>query len=206
MEEKKWLWYVILHVSDGFEEMRFRKKGSLKITVIIVLMFFFGNIISDRLYGLQFSMPDERTFSIIPYVTSSVVIFLAWTVGNSAVSTLLDGEGTARNTAIYSAYALVPYVVQLYVNTLLSHVLTRDELIFMQIIRLTGISWTILLLFSAVRAVHQYTFIRTVISIVLTLFCMAVMLFLLILLMSLIQQMWLFVSSVCTEIIYRLRG
>lgn len=206
MNEKKWLWYVIFHVPDGFGELRYRKKGSLKIAVIIVMMFFFGNIASDRLSGLQFSMPDERTFSIVPYITSGIVTFLAWTVGNSAVSTLLDGEGTARNTAIYSAYALVPYVAQQYINTLLSHVLTRDEQTFMQLIRLTGISWTVLLLFTAVRTVHQYTFIQTVISIVLTVFFMAVMLFLLILFMSLIQQMWLFASSVCTEIIYRLRN
>lgn len=206
MNEKEWLWYVLTHVPDGFDEMRFRKKGSLKTAVIIVLMFFVGNIVSDRLCGFQFRISDDRTFSIIPYITSSIVLFLAWVTGNSAVSTFLDGEGTAKNIAVYSAYALVPYIAQQFVNTLLSHVLIIDEMIFMQIIKLAGISWTAVLLFSAVKAVHQYSFAQTVISVVMTIFFMMIMLFLLILFMSLIQQMWLFLSSVFTEILYRLRS
>ncbi|MDE7365177.1 MAG: YIP1 family protein [Ruminococcus sp.] len=206
MSEIKWLKYALTHVSDGFEELRFRKKGSVKIAVVIVLMFFVADVVSDRLYGFQFRISDDRTFNVIPHITSSIGLFLAWVTGCSAVSTFLDGEGTARNTAIYTAYALVPYIAQKLINTILSHVLTRDEFTFMQIIQLAGTFWTVILLFSAVKAVHRYTFIRTVISIVTTVFFMLIMLFLLILFMSLIQQMWLFVSAVYTEILYRIRG
>lgn len=205
MSETELLKYVLTHVSYGFEELRFRKKGSLKIAVIIVLLFFVANVASDRLYGFQFHIADDRTFNIIPYVTSSILLFLAWVTGNSAVSIFLDGEGTAKNTAIYSAYALVPYITQKLVNTVLSHYLIRDEQIFMQIIQITGTIWTIILLFSAIKTVHQYSFIQTVISFILTIFSMMIMLFLLILFMSLVQQMWLFLSSVFTEILYRMR-
>lgn len=206
MNEKEWLWYVLTHISDGFEELRFRKKGSMKIAVIIVLMFFAGSIASDRLCGFQFRISDDRTFSIIPYITSSIVLFLVWVIGNSAVSTFLDGEGTSKNIAIYSAYALVPYIAQQFINTILSHILIRDELIFMQIIQLTGTLWTVILMFSAVKAVHQYSFAYTFISVVMTIFFMMIMLFLLILFMSLVQQMWLFISSIYTEILYRIRS
>lgn len=206
MNEIKWLKYALTHISDGFEELRFRKKGSAKIAVVIVLMFFVGNIVADRLCSISFHISQDETFSIIPYITSSIVLFLAWVTGCSAVSTFLDGEGTAWNTAIYSAYAIVPYVAQKFVNTLLSHIVVSDELIFLQIIQATGTLWTMILLFSAVKAVHRYTFIRTVISVVMTVFFMLIMLFLLILFMSLIQQMWLFVSAVGTEILYRIRG
>lgn len=203
MSEIKWLTYALTH---GFDELHFRKKGSMKIALIIVLMFFVGDIVADRLCSISFHISQDETFSIIPYITSSIVLFLAWVTSCSAVSTFLDGEGTARNTAVYSAYALVPYVAQQFTNTLLSHIVVSDELIFLQIIQASGTLWTALLLFSAVKTVHRYTFIRTVISVVMTVFFMLIMLFLLILFLSLIQQMWLFVSAVVTEIIYRMRS
>jgi yip1 domain len=205
LTQREWLKHAVTHPFEGFEDMRWKKSGSLKIAFLIVLLLFFARIAEERLYGFQFYVDYDKTFNIMPYLIQSIVVFAAWVAGNWAVCTLLGGEGTARNICIYSAYALVPYIAQIYVNVLLSHVLIRDEYIFMQIIKITGILWSGLLVFSAVKAVHQYSFGKTVLAVVLTVFAMLVMLFLLVLFMSLIQQVWIFVSTVYTEISYRLR-
>lgn len=205
LNRKQWLGHTIMHPFEGFEDMHWKKSGSLKIAFIIIMMFFFGEIARDRLYGFQFQADYDRTFNIIPYIIKSIVLFTAWTVGNWSVCTLLDGEGTLKNICIYSAYSLVPYVVQTYINVILSHVLVRDEYIFMQIIEIVGTVWSIIMLFSAVKAVHQYSVKKTFTAVLLTVAVMFIMLVLLILFMLLIQQIWLFVSTVCTEIIYRLR-
>ena len=75
----------------------------------------------------------------------------------------------------------------------------------MQIIKLIGVGWTVILLFSAIKSVHQYSFGKTVLAIVLTIGAMLIMLFLLVLLMSLIQQIFIFISTVYTELSYRAR-
>ena len=205
LTQRQWVKHAVTHPLDGFEDMRWKKSGSLKIAFIIVFLLFFGQIAYGRLFGFQFVITYERTFNIIPYIVWSFIIFGAWTVGNWAVCTLLDGEGTLKNICIYSAYALIPYVAQLYINVVLSHFLIWDEYVFMQIIGYIGTGWTVLLLFSAVRSVHQYSFGKTVLAVLLTVAAMFVMLSLLVLFLSLIQQVYIFISTVYTELSYRVK-
>ena len=201
----EWVKHSITHPAEGFEDMRWKKAGSLKIAFAIVLLLFLAQIADGRLYGFQFGISYDKTFNIIPYIVKSIVLFGAWVVGNWAVCTLLDGEGTMKNICIYSAYALIPYIAQIFINVLLSHILIQDEAVFMQAIRIIGVGWSVILLFSAIKSVHQYSFGKTVFAIILTIVEMLIMLFLLVLFMSLIQQVYIFISTIYTEISYRVR-
>ena len=201
----QWVAHAITHPVEGFEDMRWKKSGSLKIAFFIICMLFLANIANERLYGFNHYVPYDKIFNVVPYIVKSFVVFGAWTVGNWAVCTLLDGEGTMKNICIYSAYALVPYVTQLLVNTLLSHFLIRDEAVFISIITIIGTGWSAILLFSAIRSVHQYSAAKTIFAIALTIGAMLIMLFLLVLLISLIQQVAIFFSTLFMEITYRIR-
>ena len=201
----EWVKHSITHPAEGFEDMRWKKAGSLKIAFAIVLLLFLAQIADGRLYGFQFGISYDKTFNIIPYIVKSIVLFGAWVVGNWAVCTLLDGEGTMKNICIYSAYALIPYIAQIFINVLLSHILIQDEAVFMQAIKIIGVGWSVILLFSAIKSVHQYSFGKTVFAIILTIVAMLIMLFLLVLFMSLIQQVYIFISTIYTEISYGVR-
>ena len=202
----QWVIHAITHTVEGFEDMRWKKSGSLKIAFFIVFMLFLAGIAAERLYGFNHYVPYDKIFNIVPYIVKSFVIFGAWTVGNWAVCTLLDGEGTMKNICIYSAYSLVPYVAQLFITTFLSHFLIRDESVFLNIIAIIGTGWTAVLLFSAIRSVHQYSAVKTVFAIILTIAAMLIMLFLLILLLFLIQQVAIFFMTLFTEISYRVKS
>ena len=205
LTEKQWVKHAVTHPVEGFEDMRWKKSGSMKIAAVIILLLFISQIAQSRLYGFQFGVSYDKTFNIIPYIVKSVVIFAAWVVGNWAVCTLLDGEGTAKNICIYSAYSLIPYIAQIYINLILSHILVQDEIVFIQAESIIGMGWTVVLLFSAIKSVHQYSFGKTCFAIILTVAAMLIMLFLLVLFMSLVQQVWIFISTIYTEITYRIR-
>ena len=127
LTQKQWVSHVVFHPFEGYEDLRWKKGGSLKIAFLIVFLSFLSMLASARLYGFQFVVSYDKTFNIIPYLVQSIGFFAVWVVGNWAISTWLDGEGSMKNICIYSAYALIPYVAQQFICVILSHLLIRDE-------------------------------------------------------------------------------
>ena len=201
-----WLKHVIFHPVEGFEDLRWKKKGSIKISLIIVLGLFISMIARARLQGFQFNMSYEKLFNVIPLLVQSVVFFFTWVIGNWAICTLFNGEGTLKRICIFSAYSLVPYIVCTYISVFLSNFLVQEEAIWVNCIDYVGLGWSVILMIQAMKAAHQYSFGMTLLSMVATIAAMFVILFLAILLLSLFQQVYVFGYSIYTEIAYRIRG
>lgn len=201
-----WLRHVIFHPSEGFEDLRWKKQGSLKLSFFIVLLLFVAMVANNRMVGFAFNTNTVKVFNVVPLVVQSVVYFATWVIGNWCICTLLDGEGTLRKICIYSAYALVPYIICSYIAVILSNFLIKEESIWVTAFTVLGLGWSIVLMISAMKAVHQYSIPKTLISILLTLVAMLLILFLAILLLSLFQQVYVFVYTIYTEIAYRIRG
>lgn len=205
LSQKEWVSHVLTHPFEGFEDLRWKKGGSVKIATAVILVMFASSVAASRMSGFQFGTLPDKTFNIIPYIVQTIVIFLTWVVGNWAISTWLDGEGSMKNIYIYSAYALIPYVAQEIIGTILSHILIQDEIVFYSAIYTIGLIWSGVLLFMAIKTVHQYSVMKTVFAIFLTICAMLVMLFLLVLLLSLFQQVYVFIYTIYTEIAYRVK-
>lgn len=88
---------------------------------------------------------------------------------------------------------------------MLSHFLIRDEYVFIQTFEIIGTAWTVVLFISAMKAVHQFSFGKTLALIALTVVAMIAVIFLLVLLLTLFQQVLIFLFTIYTELSYRLR-
>lgn len=205
LSEKQWVKHAVMHPVEGFEDMRWKKSGSLKISFAIVALFFIGTVVHDRLYAFHFMNSYDRLFNIVPYIVKSIVIFAAWVTANWSVCTLLDGEGTLRRICIFSSYALIPYVASQFLTTIMSHLLVNDEGVFISCVYAAGLIWSGVLMFNAVKTAHQYSVLKTAAAVVLTVAGMLVMMFLLVLVMSLFQKVGIFIYSIYTELQYRFR-
>ena len=63
--------------------------------------------------------------------------------------------------------------------------------------------WSIILMISAMKTVHQYSIPKTLAAMFFTVVAMAIILFLAVLLLTLFQQVFVFGYSVYTELMYR---
>lgn len=197
--------HVITHPFEGFEDLRWKKSGSMKIAIGIVCLLFIQQLAFSRMYGFQYYSDYDKIFNIVPYIFRSFGLFLLYVVANWAMCTLFDGEGSMKNIFIVTAYSLVPYISGYLIGTVLSHFLIKDEYIFIQAFEIVGTAWTVVLFISAMKAVHQFSFGKTLALIALTVVAMVLIIFLLVLLLTLFQQVLIFVFTIYTELSYRLR-
>lgn len=205
LTQSQFVKHVVMHPFEGFEDLRWKKAGSMKIAIGIVVLLFIQQLAYSRMYGFQYYSDYDKIFNIVPYIFQSFGIFLLYVVCNWAMCTLFDGEGSMKNIFIVTAYSLIPYIVGYLIGTVMSHVLIRDEYIFIQAFEIIGTAWSLVLFLSAMKAVHQFSFVKTIALVVLTLIAMVLVLFLLVLLLTLFQQVIIFVFTIYTELSYRLR-
>ncbi len=199
----KWPFYVAKHPFEGFDDLRWKKAYSMKVAWVIVLAFFIISVADAQLTGFLFNETYVKVFNIVPYFSSSVIFFLTWVIGNWSLCTLFDGEGTVKNIFCVSAYALVPYLITQVICIIASNFLLRTESGFMFFFEYLGLAWSVVLMISAMKTVHQYSIPKTLAAMFFTVVAMAIILFLAVLLLTLFQQVFVFGYSIYTELLYR---
>lgn len=202
----KWPFYIMRHPFEGFEDLRWKKAYNMKVAMVIVALFFIISVCEKLMTGFLFDTSAVKIFNVVPIVIQSIVVFFTWVIGNWALCTLFDGEGTMKNICVNSAYALVPFLIGKVVNIILSNCLLRTESAFLTFVSYLTIVWTVVLLISGMKTVHQYSIPKTLLFMFITLLAMLVIVILLVLLVSLFQQVYVFVYSIYTELLYRFSG
>ncbi len=195
--------YIATHPFKAYYEMCREKKGNLVSVAIIYVLYALITICKSRYSAFLFTAVG-REFNLITAVCTAVVPVALWCVCNWAVSTLMEGDGTPVQIAMATGYALVPFTIANLVYIPLTYCLTEEEAMFAVIIQLFGILWSGFLLFVAVITVHDFTLPRAIGTIIVTLVGMAIVIFLLLLVFNLVQQMAYFLISIYNQLIIRL--
>lgn len=196
--------YTLTHPSDGFGQFKYRPDlPSWRISVIIVAIMFFVNVIQYFGTGYCFNSNTAADYSILSTLLATVVIYVFFVVGNWAVCSLLDGNGKIKEIAAVTAYSLIPYIISQLICVILSNFLAGSEGITLTIITAVGLIWSAMLIFVGLGAVNQYYTGKNFATILLTLFAMIVLALMTFLFFSLIQQVGYFVKSIWDE--YQLR-
>lgn len=196
----KYAFYIMLHPFDGFWDMSHEKRGNMASAFIIYGAWILVWVLDRGIKGFLFQ-PLNSEFRLLEVLSISFLPVLLWCVCNWAVSTLLDGDGKPSTIMMATAYALVPYILFKFVEVILSNVLTLDQSMVLSVLLLFGTVWCVILLVASVIVVHNYTLTRSVGVIVLIIAAMAIVIFLAIMLLNLVDQMRFFLLNLYQEIV-----
>ena len=65
--------HVVMHPFEGFEDLRWKKSGDMKIATVIIVLLFFQQLAYNRLYGFQYYSDYDKVFNILPYFFRSII-------------------------------------------------------------------------------------------------------------------------------------
>ena len=195
--------YTLFHPADGFQQLKPRKIGSWRVVGILLLALFVVFTLEFFTTGYIFNMNRMADYSLPIMVLKTIGIALLFVLSNWAVCTLFNGNGNLKEIACVTAYSLLPLIAAMFINIIASNCLSMDEGALMNIVLVIGILWTFLLLMCGLSAIHEYNMTQTFFSTVATAIGMFVIVFLLIMFFSLMQQTTSFLQSIITEALTR---
>ena len=197
--------HLMVRPFSGYWDLKHEKRGSFTAAVVIVLLLLLVVMAEYQFLGYFFMRRMVReNVNLLIELAQIAIPYALWVVSNWCLTTLMDGEGSMRDVAIATAYALVPMIVFNIPAIIISNFLALDEYAFMSILQNIGIFWSGVLIFASVVVTHQYTVPKTIITIILSVLGMVLLLFLSMLITSIMQQIITFFVAVYREAQYRL--
>lgn len=174
------------------------------VSGVILLLWFFVSTIERQGTGFIFNLNRPEDLNLWLMAAKTFGIFVLFTACSWAVGSLNQGEGTFARIVNTCACAVVPYILAVLFKTVASNFIVYEEGALFDAVVIVALLYAVFMLFSAVMTAHQYSAGKTVVSLLLTLFAIVVVLFVLVLIFSLMQQLGIFVMTVYNEIMFRI--
>lgn len=202
---EKWMYFsrTLIHPIDGYEDIRTKSSGSIRIGSMCIVLAGISMAMRIQYTGFRFNTFTPETVNMPIVFIGAVGIILLFTVANWSLCVLFDSEAYYKGIFICTTYSLFPFVISNFITTLMSYVLCSDESVILTFVSMVGSIWSVTLLFFGMKETHQYSAGKTLWSLLLTLVGILLMLFLLFMASSLLQQMISFVKTLVSELTYR---
>lgn len=203
IEHLKFPFYVIVHPFKGFWEVKYDKKGKLSVALAILFLVSLASMFQYQYSGFMVNTHSPYSFNSLVQLRNVILPFFLWCVANWSLTTLMDGEGKFREIVVSSAYALLPIFLLFVPATIYSRFITQEETTFYYYLNGFAVIWFLYLMVISTMTVHQYTTLKTIVTICLTVVCMGFIVFLCMLFFSLIQQMYSVFFTIYKELQFR---
>lgn len=194
--------YICKHPRDGFLELKANKKGSTTVVLLTVLAWLFVELFYRSATGYDMNQFEAADMSLLRTAVVTVIMFVMVCLSNWCICTLMEGKGKLKDICVVAANALVPYIIVRLLTTMLSWVLAGDEQVFLTYAVVVSEIWGAIIAFSGLQEIHEYSFIKTIYAILLTIVCLIIMFFITLMLLILFEQVYYFVVTVVFELRY----
>lgn len=202
-KRQKYMVYYMKHPIDGAYGLRYENKSSYLTAGILIALTALVFVINKYYCGFLLRTIREARYTIPNDVLTIVGVFVALTACCYLMCTINDGEGSFKRLFCGFAFALTPYILFEPICTLLSNVITYNEVFLIGFGQIFIYSWCVVLLFLTIKEVNNYTVAETIKIIFLTAFTVLILALLVFIIYVLFKQIIDFVSAVAGEVAYR---
>lgn len=200
----KYALYILKRPFDGFWCLKSEKIGTIGSAFTLLALFFVTMVI--RLYTTSYlvSTVDLIDFSIWMLLGLIVGVYILYSIANWSITTLLTGSGSFKDILISVAYSLTPITLVNIPLAILSQFVVNEEIAFLTFFNAVAIVYTAFLILASNMEIHEYTFLKSFCTVVLSIFAIVLIVVIAILFINLVQQVWTFILSIIKELSFRL--
>lgn len=180
-----------------------RRSGSPLVCAVLIVLFYITSILGDTASGFLFSNYDAATFNSFFVLLRTFGLILLWGIANWLIASLFEGKGTLADVMTVTCYSLLPLILTQLIALPLSHVLLLEEGTFLHLLQTLGVLYTLMLIVIGTMVIHDFSLMKFIGTALLTLFGMAVVVFVIFMIVILLQQGYGFVVTVFSEMMYR---
>ena len=203
-EKMKYVKHCMFHPFDGFYEAKNRGKGSILAATLIIAYYCILECIKVQYTGFIMNLHQiSRMNSVTIFISALSVLVLA-VVSNWTITTLFEGKGKMKDIYMVVGYSLLPVVLFDTVIVVASNFVIEEEAIILTAISWMGIVWAAFLIVAGLCTIHEFSLAKTLVTILATLVAALIILFLMVLFISLVEQMIQFVYIFGKEFMRRI--
>lgn len=199
----KYAFYILTHPFDGFYDLKHEKRGSLKAALLLYALTALTALLRQQFSEYLFNPYADKGQNVLAVIVLAIGPYLLWCVSNWCLTSLMDGEGGMKDMIIATGYALLPLIFANLLYIGFSWVLVEEEGYYILLLDGLGTLWTILWVFFGMMVTQQYAFGKSLATAILSIVGMGLILFVLLLLFYLAQQVYSFAFDLFTEIEFR---
>lgn len=189
-----------VHPSNCFTDIKEKQLGSIPLCLLLLVLYYVVTVMKSISGGFMFSNFDPASFNSILVLIRSAGLVVLWITANWLVCTLLGGKGKLKEIIIVTCYSLQPLIVEGIIHIIMSNVLLPSEASFLNILSTIATIYFALMLIIGMLKIHDFTMGKFLWTTLLSVLGMAIIVFLIIMLIILIQQFGAFVITLITEL------
>lgn len=196
--------YILRHPIYGSWEMKRKKTGRYRDGLILMALAVAAVTFNRQMRAFVFNNAYNVPLDMMRQIAIIVLPVMLFTLANYAITTLTEGKGSFKDIFMVTCYSLLPLIIFQVLAPVISHFMTLNELVYLQIIDGVGFGWMALMLLLGIQEIHEYSGGKMVSTMVLTVIGAAIIVFIVLLFFSLLQELGSFVYSIYREFSLRL--
>lgn len=199
LDKLRYLKHCVFHPFDGFYEAKNRGKGSLVLATVLICLYCVMQCVQVQYTGFVMNFNMISRMNSVTIFISALSVLLLFVLSNWTVTTLFEGKGKLKDIYLVLCYSLVPMIIANGVVVFVSNYVIEEEVILLNSITIMGMVWFCFMMVAGLCTIHEYGLAKNLVTLLVTAAAAAIILFLGVLFVSLIEQMIGFASTLIKE-------